>query len=63
MTSGKYAMKGPTLEASFPLEPIKKNLGAASSPYIVFARTHYDDDQGQPVAGTGDVTEEKLFTF
>jgi hypothetical protein len=56
-------MKGPTLEASFPLEPIKKNLGAASSPYIVFARTHYDDDQGQPVAGTGDVTEEKLFTF
>jgi hypothetical protein len=63
MTSGKYAMKGPTLEASFPLEPIKKNLGTPSGPYIAFARTHYDDDRGQAVAGTGDVTEEKLFTF
>ena len=62
MTSGKYAMKGPTLEAAFPLEPIKKNLGSTSGSYMVFAQTHYDDDQGN-LEAYGDITETKQFAF
>jgi hypothetical protein len=62
-TSGQFEMKGNTLEASFPLEPIKKNLGRTSGSYTVFGRTHYDDDKGHLVAGTGDVTVTKHFVF
>jgi len=62
--TGNYAMKGPTFEAAFPLEPIRRNLGAASGSCIVGAYTGYDNAQGnQLVEGSRDSTETKLLNF
>jgi len=58
-----YAMKGSSLEASFPLEPIKKHLGAIPKGgcYYLTARTGYTDNNDRWVEG--DRTETMLLTF
>ena len=65
-TSGNYAMKGSSMEASFPLDSIKKNLGSLTSGtcYRVTARTNkFFDDTWRWIEGLGDRTLTKLFTF
>lgn len=61
--NGEYAMKGSSLEASFPLEQIRASLGvlAAGSNYTVYARTCYDDAQGRLFEG--DRTDSKQLAF
>ena len=58
-----YAMKGPRVEAAFPLKAIKENLGITSGSYKVTARTGYCDAQLNWVEGVGDRTESKQLTF
>ncbi len=64
-TRGNYAMRGSSLEASFPLEPIKKNLGdlGASGFFQVGARTEYFDDQWNLIQDGGDHTTVKKVAF
>ena len=60
------AMKGFSMESSFPLEPIMENLGPLYlSGYSskVSARTGRYDDKWNWVNGSGNVTKEKQFTF
>ncbi|MGA2765238.1 MAG: hypothetical protein ABSG17_17965 [Spirochaetia bacterium] len=60
--STSYAMKGSSLEASFPLDPMRKNLGDLSSNwYYVNANTQLDDNHGRWDGGTGDRTKTKRF--
>jgi hypothetical protein len=62
--TGEYAMKGPHLEASFPLETIKKNLGVLSpgAYYKIYAWTGYEDSDGNSTKQE-DWTATKRFTF
>jgi hypothetical protein len=64
-TSGNYAMKGQSLEISFPLEQIKKNLGvpAIAGHLMVHAYTGYTDPNWKWVQRVGDWTKTKQFAF
>jgi hypothetical protein len=65
--SDHYAMKGPSFEASFPLQPIRKNLGGlglgTQGFYKVNAYTNYADEDWNWAKSGGDNTETKKFTF
>jgi hypothetical protein len=62
---GNYDMKGSSLEASFPLDPIKQNLGVLGTQghFRIFAATGELDSQGNLVEGSNDYTDKKVFIF
>ena len=63
--SAYCALKGSSLEASFPLAKIKTNLGLPDTggSCKISARTGYSDSQGKWVEGAGESTAAKAFAF
>ena len=63
--AGKFQMKGSYLEASFPLNLIKKYLGALTpgTYYKVYVNTGYNDTRDRWLEDSGDRTEEKWLQF
>jgi hypothetical protein len=62
--SGNYALKGSSLEMSYPLERIKDYLAVSdSTPFKVTAQSGYSDANWKWVEGAGDSTPSRLLRF
>jgi hypothetical protein len=61
--SGSYALKGSSLEMSYPLDRLKEYLAVGDTSVKVTAQSGYSDANWKVVEGAGDSTPSKLLRF
>jgi hypothetical protein len=61
--SGSYALKGSSLEMSYPLDRLKEYLAVGDTSVKVTAQSGYSDANWKWVEGAGDSTPSKLLRF